>query len=257
MKHVKLLFLIAALCFATFSKGQDIWKIQNDLDSYYQRVQYWNLRYQLDSAAKASESLKERLVYYTSTCPATMKMTFKYLKYYDGLKIYTSNDKSFRIYQWDDESGATGHNYVTVFQYVIGGEVHSATVLPGSVSQPGSNQRYKDLYTLKTASRVYYLATYAKRFSNNDVFEGIEVFSKDDKNINDSISIIKTTLADTAYSNYGYELFDAKGVTTHSIYFDKRHRTIYFPQVNKEYMVSSAYVAYKFNGQFFKEVAIK
>jgi hypothetical protein len=254
MKTLRFSLFICLSFIASNSFAQEMWNIQNDLDYYYQRVQYWNSHYQLDSAAKADASLRARLLYYTENNPATMKLGFKYLKYYDGLKIFTSNDKSFRIYQWDDESGPTGHNYITVFQYMVDNKVHSASLLPGCSSEPGSNMRYKDLYTLKTKTRVYYLATYAKKFSTDDVYEGIEVFSRNDHSINDSVQIIKSTMADTAYCNYGYELFDAKGVTTHSIYFDTKKRTIYFPVVNKEYIVSSTYTAYKFNGTFFKAV---
>ena len=257
MKTTRTLILICLSFITSHSFAQEMWNVQNDLDSYYQRVQYWNSHYQLDSAAKADAQLRARLLYLTSNNPETMKLSFKYLKYYDGLKIYSSSDKSFRIYQWDDEIGPTGHNYITVYQYIIDNKVQSASLLPGCQSQIASNMKYKNLYTLKTKTRIYYLATYAKKFSQEEAYEGVEVFSRNDHSINDSIQIIKSTMADTAYCDYGYMLSEPKGVTTHSIYFDKKKKTIFFPVVNKEYVVSSSYTAYKFNGTFFKEVAFK
>ena len=162
------------------------------------------------------------------------------------MKVLTSDDNSFRIYELDDGT-SEHHNFINVFQYQDEKNVQATITMPGQDPSVLKGREYKQLYTLKTKGRIYYLATYVTPRSKDDYSVGVEVFSKDPKGtLNDSTEIIKTTTYGASVNNLEYQLVNPTGAVEHSIYFNKFNKTLYIPIVWNNGVVSSRYTMYKF-----------
>lgn len=254
MKKIQFIFGLCFVAIASSLFAQENWKMMSDLEYHYQRADYWRSRLNQDSAAYEDSILQARTLYYTSTEPKTLRESFKYLKYYDGFTVLTSDDHAFRIYEWD-EGTTQQHKYINVFQYKFdANKVESTPVMPGNDARTEQSRQYTDLYTLKSKGKVYYLATYLVRRDKNDYSVGVEVFSKNDQGLSDSTHIIVTNTYGTAVRNLEYALIDGSGATSHSIYYNKFRKTLYVPIVWSDGVVSTAYTQYRFRDDYFTEV---
>ncbi|HSY77291.1 MAG TPA: hypothetical protein VK890_10565 [Bacteroidia bacterium] len=254
MTKLKLLFCVGFIAIAASVIAQADWRMQNDLEYHYQRIDYWRARMNNDSVVYEDSILRAKLLYYTSANPGTLKDNFKYLKYYDHLTVLNSDDNTFRIYGWDDGSGEH-HNFINVFQYKDGDKVESAPIIPGADAGVLKSREYKNMYTLKTKGRVYYLVTFITPRNKEDYSMGIEIFSKNAQGgLDDSTNIIVNNSYGTAVNELEFEMANASGATNHSIYFNKRNRLLYVPIMWKDGVVSTAYTQYRFKNNYFTEV---
>jgi hypothetical protein len=254
MKIICRFFVLLFVCAVSLSFGQSMIQVQNDLEFHYQLIDHWRAELNIDSATAEDAILRERLLYYTNTYPKTLQENFKYLKYYGHMGVLTSDDRSFRIYSWDDGNNEH-HNFVNVFQYNTGDKVEAALTMPGVDAEALKGRGYRNLYTLKTKGRVYYLATYVIPRSKDDYSIGMDVFSKDPKGgLNDSTQIIVNNTYGTAVNNLEYNMENASGATHHSIYFNNSNKMLYVPIIWKDGVVSNAYTIYRFKNNYFTEV---
>ncbi|HTA83784.1 MAG TPA: hypothetical protein VK783_12640 [Bacteroidia bacterium] len=255
MKKIKLLLASVLIGSSSFSFAQSMWKIQSDLEAHYQLVDYWRSRFNMDSATSEDEILKGKLLSYVSTYPATMKEAFEYLKYYDHLTVLTSDDKAFRIYAWDDGNN-DHHNFINVFQYNNSDKIEAALSIQGRDANALKGREYRNMYTLKTKERVYYLVTYIVPTNAKENYSiGMDVFARDPKGgLNDSCQIIVNDTYGTAVNNIEYHLANASGATNHSIYFNKETKMLYVPIIWNDGVISTAYTVYRFKNNYFTEV---
>jgi hypothetical protein len=255
MKKINQLLLFFFSFVTSFSLAQDNWRMENDLEYHFQRVDYWRASLNADSANAEDSTLRNRLLFYTNNNPATLKDNFKYLKYYEHMVVLTSDDNAFRIYELDDGTKEQ-HNFINVFQYQDGNKTESSLTMPGEDASVLKGREYKDLYTLKTKGRIYYLATYVVPRTKDDYSVGVQVFTKNAKGgFNDSTQVIVTNTYGTAVNNLEYPLVNPSGATNHSIYFNKNNKMLYVPIIWNDGVVSSAYTEYKFNkSNYFTEV---
>jgi hypothetical protein len=251
----RVILSLSFVAITAFASAQSEWKMQDDLEYHFQRVDYWRSRMQQDSAAKEDSILRDRLLYYTNTYPATLRDNFKLLKYYDHLNVLSSDDNSFRIYSWDD-GNARQHNFINVFQYKGNDKSVQASVsIPGNDVSTLKGREYRRLYTMKTKGRVYYLATFITPRSKDDYSMGVEVFSKNSEGgLDDSTHIIVNNTYGTAVNELEYEMGNASGAVDHCIYFDKSSKQLYVPIIWQDGVVSTAYTEYRFKNNYFTEV---
>ncbi len=254
MNKFKHFLFVVFIAITTSVVAQVNWRIQNDLEYHYQRIDYWRSRLNNDSAVYEDSILRAKLLYYTSVNPATLKDNFKYLKYYDHLAVLNSDDNSFRIYSWDNGTNGN-HNFINVFQYKNGDKVESAPIVPGADAGTLKSREYKNMYTLKAKGRVYYLVTFITPRDKQDYSMGIEIFSRNSHgDLDDSTHIIVNNSYGTAVNELEFEMANASGATNHSIYFNKKNRMLYVPIMWKDGVVSTAYTQYRFKNNYFTEV---
>jgi|SRR6185312_2003051 len=250
MKKITTTVLLFACVTTLF--GQQNWKVMTDLEYHFQRIDYWRSRMNNDSVIYEESLLRSKLLTYTANA-STLKQSFKYLKYYDGLNVISSDDRSFRIYSWDDGT-KEHHHYINVFQYKNGDKVESAPTMLGVDAGVQEQREYKDIYTLKAKERTYYLARYVVRKEGGDFAMGLEVFSRDANGMNDSTQIIVTNSYGTAVNNIEFDMSNTSGALSHHIYFNKFKKMLYIPIIWNDGVVSTAYTEYKFKDHYFTEV---
>lgn len=252
-KNFRKILCFSALLLCSPLFAQENWKIMNELEYHYQRIDYWRSRLNNDSAVYEESLLRSKLLTYTSDA-STLKQNFKYLKYYDGLTVLTSDDKLFRIYSWDDGTKEQ-HHYINVFQYKNNDKVESAMTMHGVDAGAQEQREYKDVYTLKAKDRTYYLARYIVRKGKGEYSVGLEVFSRDANGMNDSSQIIVTNTYGMAVDNIELEVSNiSSGALSHTIYFNKFRKLLYVPIIWQDGVVSTAYTTYKFKDHYFTEV---
>ncbi len=93
--------------------AQNISVIEKQLNSAFQRIDYWSSEGRdhkdaYDSLASANTKFENLLVRYTSSHPATLHHDFKSLEK-TGFITATSEDGKFRVYSWDTQTGGTMH----------------------------------------------------------------------------------------------------------------------------------------------------
>src|ERR1700722_1165478 len=210
IKHVLLVCFIALV---TLAQAQSNWKVEDDLEYHYQQIDYWRSRMNNDSVVYEESLLRQRLLSYISSSPNTLKESFKYLKYYDHLNVLSSDDNSFRIYSWD-AGNVRQHSFINVFKYKAGDKsVQGSLEIPGATAETLKGREYRNLYTLKTKGRVYYLATFiTPRDVRDDYSMGVEVFSRNsDGGMDDSTNILVTNSYATAVNELEFEMANASG----------------------------------------------
>lgn len=251
----KLVLLLLVMALPVLTPGQDVKRIEYDIDYHYNRIDYWRSRMNNDSVVYEKQLLLNRLLTYTNDVPATLRENFKYLRWYDHLQILTSDDKSFRIYSFDVGT-KDQHSYINVFQYSGPDKsVHASISIPGSESANEADREYTRLYSLKVKGRIYYMATYVAPRVEHDYSVGMQVFSKNGSGmLDDSTHIIVNNSYGTAVNQLEFDMANASGAVNHCIYFNKYRRQLYVPIIWKDGVVSTSYITYRFKDNYFTEV---
>lgn len=241
--------------------AQNISVIEKQLNSAFQRIDYWSSEGRdhkdaYDSLASANTKFENLLVRYTSTHPETLHHDFKSLEK-TGLITATSEDGKFRVYSWDTQTGGTMHFFKNVYQYETPDKkIHSKAVESQGEGDPG--RYYYQINDIISENKKYYLALSKAILSSGMSYHAINIFSIDKGQLNDKAQLIKTQSGIknqlsyevdlTASANRQYEGRD------HEIEYDKKNKIISIPLIQADSRITAKKIQYQFKGKYFEKL---
>ncbi len=187
----------------------------------------------------------------------------------EGLAIATSDDKRFRAYTWDENTGGTMHFYSALVQYIDDdGNSHGlyeASLLPEDkkINNRVAGRLY-DLATIQTSGQtnsnpVYILASNSIG-SNIDRAIIIKLFQIEDDSLNNP-KLIKTRTRVTDEISFSYDASSlyVNNINNKLFEFNSSNNSFSFPVVltsDQFYSgeVTKKRIVYRFDGQYFKRV---
>jgi len=258
---MKALNLIAIFCFITVNKlvAQTPQAVEADLLKSFKKIEYWDDQQTQgrvdvgDSLILANKKFAQKLRKYTGKYAFTMSMPFSSLKK-ERVSIIGSTDGLFRIYSWNTQLGGTMHLCKNLFQYKTSKGVKSE-VLVYKQSDPQSI--YLKLYTVKGNYETYYLGISISVLWSGFTVQSINAFTIENGKLNKEASIIKTE------NGLDSELdapCDLTSSVNHSVKevpdlsFNTKTRTIHLPLILTNGKITTKFINYKFNGQYFEKI---
>ncbi|HEY9195214.1 MAG TPA: hypothetical protein VIM77_03085 [Mucilaginibacter sp.] len=239
--------------------AQNVQTIEADLLKAFKQIDYWNLHQTdtiEDAATKlgdANDAFASKLKKYTENFPITISAPFNALKK-QHLDIFTSADGLFRIYSWDTWQGGTMHDFANVIQFKTGSQTHSVLLTSNDDTYV---PYYSNLYTFKTGAKTYYLGVYGSIYSSKDAGAGIKIFAIENGKLNDGVKIIKTQSGLKNKIGYNYDFSSVATIPYEkrpTITFDETSQSIRVPLVDGKGQVTTKFIVYKFDGQYFGKV---
>ena len=112
---------------------------------------------------------------------------------------------------------------------------------------------YSQIYSLKTKSKTYYLATYSGVLDLNERMEGIQIFAIDGDKFNNKVRLIKNY--EQFINNLRFQYIgndDSDGLN-----YNRKLKEITIPVVNKLMHVTGDSIVFKFNGRYFERMKSK
>ncbi len=208
-------------------------------------------------------NLANRVLYYTSKYPVTLTADFQLLQAQD-VNIMSSDDSLFRIYVWEEQHNMVRRFYRAVFQYKTGSKVNSCLLPHADTSLTGAAQAFFDnMYTLVTATKTYYLATYVNKYTATNREEGVKVFAIDSNKVkgkmkyhlNDTVHLFKTKTGLHNELSYKYDIVASGDAgSDNGISYDSASQSIEIPVITESGKMTESHITYKFNGQYFERV---
>jgi hypothetical protein len=198
---------------------------------------------------------QNKMLYYTSKFPQTMRMDFKLLSTQD-VNIVSSDDSLLRIYVWNERRMISNPEYKSVFQFAAANDVKSCTLPHCDTALTGASQAFFDaIYTLNVNNKTYYLATYLNRYQPNLREEGIKVFDIENGKLNDTVHLIETKTGIHNELSYKYDvLASGDAGSDNGIVYDTAELTIEIPVVLDNGKMTGKHITYKFKDQYFEKV---
>lgn len=206
-----------------------------------------------DSIVEENLIFNDKIEQYTSIYPQTLTYKFDYLRG-SGIRIVSSEDKLFRIYSWDTWSGGTMHYFNNIFQYRHGENTYSKL---NDSSNDVLNRFYSQIFSLTANDKTYYLAIGNGIQSGRDASQSIQIFTIDNRVLNDSIKLIKTKSGFVNSIDLRFDFFsvvDRPERPLRLIKYDSEEKIIYIPIVNEDRTVTDRFILYQFTGQYFEQV---
>lgn len=245
--------LIAALAFSAFEIFSQDTKKEEVLLGHLKRMNYFKYENpDYDSLAVVSALFGKLLFEYVSEDQSTLSNNFAEMVK-GGLIIADSDDREFRIYSWDTQTGGTMRVYDNIFQYSDEKMVYSKQN-PGEI-EGDPKSWYSKIYTLISGRKKYYLGINHSDYSTSDKSTGIRFFSTQ-TGFNDSLKLIKTDDGLSNGAGIGYNFFsvvDRPERPLELIKYDPDNKTISIPVVKEEDgSVTDKFNVYKFNGEYFE-----
>ena len=191
--------------------------------------------------------LGEQLEKLTAEVPSSLTYKFPHLVA-AGVSIATSPDGLFRIYSWDQNAGGTAHEYNKVYQYKSGDKLYSKLEIADN-----DGSWYSKIYMLDANDKRYYLGVGHVRVSSFKGYESIQAFSIQQGSLIDTVRIIKTQSGLTRTLGFEY-IDDVHAPDGDMIHYDDSARTIRFPVVMEDEIVTKRRITYKFTGSYFEKM---
>ncbi|HXB13178.1 MAG TPA: hypothetical protein VNZ45_14425 [Bacteroidia bacterium] len=284
MKPLLLVIIISLLTISCFA--QDEKAIEKDLVSCFKKRAIYNdsmlLKYGIDPPhvmiistkdsgmtpfstpiVPVDTNLANRVLYYTSKYPVTLTADFQLLQAQD-VNIMSSDDSLFRIYVWEEQHNMVRRFYRAVFQYKAGSKVNSCLLPHADTSLTRAAQAFFDnMYTLVTATKTYYLATYVNKYTATNREEGVKVFAIDSNKVkgkmkyhlNDTVHLFKTKTGLHNELSYKYDIVASGDAgSDNGISYDSASQSIEIPVITESGKMTESHITYKFKGQYFERV---
>lgn len=241
-------------------------QVEQELANHLKHIQYWRFEYSAedttfagevnpeDSVIAASKGLEAYLLDITQRQPATLRAFFKTLENTD-LKIVTSDDKHFRIYCWDTQTGGTMKVYKSVAQYEDGGRTKSVLLQDGKNSGEGDMMSpgyyYLSIANVNAGGKHIYLPMYTAIYSTKDVMKGIRALSIEGGELKDA-TIFQATNNTLDRIEYTYDYaanYDFKKMKEDYVLHLEKQK-LYVPLVDGD-KVTGKWLVYVFDGNKF------
>jgi len=254
-KHVT---VILAFLFCIRAHAQSIKQVNDSISYYKDRIEE-NSPYNngsdgnSDSLYFYNEALKHYLLSALIKQPLTLQTIFR------NIATSSSDDKKFRIYWWDDQSGGTMHGYYSMVQYQTSNGVKAEVIYPkDGASRDVAEDKdapgffYTRVHTVKTVSnKIFYLVIRNGRYMTWDVSSGIKAFSIDNDRLVDTVGIFKTSKEILNSIDYEYDYFSNYDTKTnkekYQIRLSSDKKKLYIPVV-VDLKVTNRNLVYLFDG---------
>jgi hypothetical protein len=109
-----------------------------------------------------------------------------------GLMIAASDDKMFRIYSWDTQTGGTMRFYDNVYQYKAGDKIYVSEPVKDTSGYPDPGSWYSNIYTMDDGGKTYYLGVSNSEYSTREIAQSINFFTIEDTRLITDLKIAKT-----------------------------------------------------------------
>ena len=261
MRIVSVLLLLSFLfCESKAKKYSTLERVETFLVCTQKNIEYYRFqcRDEYEKLERFNRQFYDTLLYYTSHYRASIKYPFKELKNVVGITI--SSDSNVRVYCWDTLLGGTMSFYGCIVQYKNGNNVYSnsmnRTFENIGVDYKKNNEYCKKIYTLGKGESKTYLLLMNGKYSSRDVSETVYAYTINDK------GFIPTPLFKNrkglqnslcVYYNF-YTVIDRPERPIDLIKFKPNDSTLFIPVVKNYDTVTTRYLRYPFNGQFFAYV---
>jgi hypothetical protein len=207
----------------------------------------------IDSIKQVNSTFRNSLLAYTAASRATFTYDFKELEK-EGLIIRTSEDGLFRIYSWDMGIGGPEHHFDAVFQYKADNEVFSRAARQEA---DDAGKWYSRIFDLRTDTKTYYIGLYHEMFSTTNLFQGVKIFCIEDKNLNESVRLFKTSKGLTNEMGFAYNFLSVARRPERPaklIYYDSDDDQLHLTVVSDNGKVTRQITTWKFTGEYFEPV---
>lgn len=238
----------------TSSKKLTLKEYELKLHECYQKIK--NARFGADTIDyKVLESenriFEKRLLDCISIHPSSLTYSFDSLKK-ENIHIVSSGDKILRIYSWNTWEGGTRANFVNIFQYQSMGKSYSKIIKSNDRNRTYT-PFYSRIYTLQQNNKTYYLCIYEGIHSTQDVSQSIKIIQIENDKIK-QVPLIKLgkNLISSIELNYNYFSVEDTIRPLELIKYNDKKKEILIPVIAKNGDVTSGFLKYRFDGEFFK-----
>ena len=202
-----------------------------------------------DSLTKANKTFKNQLLNITSREPGSILQAMTDLVSL-GVYIATSEDKKFRIYSWDTQTGGSMRFFDNVYQYALeNGTASEANPKTDLVKVP--HGFYTQIFTVPTKKGVFYMGYLNEIYSNKDNYQALKLFGIEGANLNTQLKLIKTKTGLHNQLGFDYDFFsvvDRPERPIQLIAYDPIKKSITIPVVLAKGQVSNKKIVYVFDG---------
>ena len=251
--------IISMVIFCSISHiyAQSPQKIEQELLRSFKRLQQLALysdastaNGRIDSIRQANSAFSNGLLAYTASTRATFTYEFKELEK-EGLIIKSAEDGLFRIYSWDT---GNEHRFDAVYQYRVDNEVYSQLA---QRDEQATGKWYSNIYTLKTETKTWYIGLYNEMHSSTQYTQGVKGFSIEDKDLNESVRLFKTTAGLKNEMGFDYNFLSVANRPERPpklIYYDTDDDKLHLTVVQKDGKVTRDIITYQFTGKYFEQL---
>ncbi|MCB2408783.1 hypothetical protein [Hymenobacter lucidus] len=234
--------------------------IEQELVRDARRVTYWaeydgDARLSaIDSLARAGERLREHLLHYTATEPATLSYAFTALQR-EHIGISTAADGRLRIYSWDTQEGGTMHYFENVVQFRAGSKVASRRlIIPKPDDNPDAGHSYFDIFAVQRGTQTCYLAYGQATYSTSLSYQHVKALTIENGQLNTDAKLIRTASGLRNTLGFEFDFFsvvDRPDRPVRLIGYDARTRELTIPVVWANGKVTDKRIRYMFDGTVF------
>lgn len=261
MKIVSVLILLCLLfCESTAKKISTMERVETFLVCTYKNICYYRFQcpYEDEKLVRFNRRFYDTLLYYTSHYSTSFRHPFKELE--DIIGITISSDSNARIYCWDTWLGGTMAFYGCIVQYRNGNRIYSNS-LNGTIKNLGvvnkkNNEYCARIHILGKGESKTYLLLMNGKYSSRDMSETVYAYTINDKGFTPT-PIFKNRKGLQSSLCVYYNSFSVKDRSTRPIIlfkFNPHDTTLCIPVVKNYDTVTTRYLRYQFNGQFFAYV---
>lgn len=232
----------------------ELQKIENRLVYYFDKVNYFRFDSLGQLEVNSTDSIENYnyflLMEFVNALKLDERMEFQFRKLKSFMKILGSADKKLRVFSWNTMMGGTEEWYNAVLQY----RTDSGCKIKYKNWRDSSQEYfsfpiYKDLFTFPTLRDTLYLAIYHYKMMNTLLAQGVCAFKVENGELYDDERIFNT--GKRKMNSIDFEYNSNSTNTMNLILFDEKSKTIKVPVVTKEGKVTSKYLNYSWDGQFF------
>ena len=256
MKFFLIIILFISVIEKTFTQVITEKQIENELINSYKKILDCRFgdTFEWDSLEHLNKKFSNSIKEYTWKYSNTIDSKFDSLKS-KYIYIVDSDDKLFRIYSWDTWLGGTMHDYRNIFQYKSGANVftkfnNDSINYVEDIYIP----YYSEVYTLQSKNKTYYLAISNGIYSTKDLGQSIKIFTIENKQLVDTVKLIKTKNGFINSIDIFYDLFKNDIKDYKLIKYDKEKKIIYIPVIYENGKITNRFILYKYTGEYFENI---
>ncbi|WP_415061033.1 hypothetical protein [Flavobacterium sp.] len=263
---MKRLITIINILLISIAYGQTTENIEKESIFLFEKRNYFiNSRneFPYDSIPDYNRKIEKFILKSTSTNPETLNYKFKNLiNLQNGLNIITSEDKLFRIYNWNTLEGGTMQFYKNVFQYSSNGNVYSKLSKIESEDDIVSVNFYeindlkiddKNYYitfsVFVASSALYYFEANIFSIENGELIENVNLFKTKEGLTNTLVYEIDLTNSINQNRKNGIQLMENMDLV-----YDKKNKTIIIPLIKDNGKLTNRKIKYKLKDKYFEKV---
>jgi hypothetical protein len=244
-----------------YAGGNDEKLISKEIAHLLEKIRYHKVDDTTDGQYDSLEIANKRLADFiinTGQKADMISMPFRELDS-SSINILTSDDKNFRIYCWNTETGGTMRFFNALAQYRSVNGIKTAVLNRIDAAESAEDfdpgYWYHQLYTVKDKNgKAYYLPLYVGIYSGRDRMDGIKAYTIDNDQLNDSVQLFKTTKASINAIDYAYDAFnsyeDKDDRERPTIHLNEEKTKVYIPIISEE-KFTGRWLIYVFNGEQF------